>query len=468
MPALTPEFDASAHGSLGALAPSWWEPAEGEEAEPWLDLETAYQRFLEWVEARGIEPWAHQEEALFALAAGSNVILGTPTGSGKSLVAIGMMFMAMATGQRGYYTAPIKALVSEKFFYLVDIFGRDNVGMITGDSHINTGAPIICCTAEILANQALREGEDTDIGVVAMDEFHFFSDPDRGWAWQVPLLTLPHTQFMLMSATLGDTTAIADALERHTGRDVEVIADAPRPIPLSYEYVKTGLEGTVELALRQGDSPLYIVHFSQDEALKNARALASYGVKLTLNDGVVLNAEVTRQGGKMLWMVPEHAAFEPGWTLEECAEAARDFLLDRGYGEMEANHYQVYDGLAVINFVAVQDGVLLYPDLVKVQVRMDTGEVVGLEANNYLMNHTERTGLSPALSGEQALEKASSRLEAGQARLCVIPYREGERLCYEVPGRYEGREYRVYIDAITGEEAEVLMMVDSVGGRMAA
>ena len=207
---------------------------------------------------------------------------------------------------------------------------------------------------------------------------------------------------------------------------------------------------------------------SVEAAPDSGGALASYGVKLTLNDGVVLNAEVTRQGGKMLWMVPEHAAFEPGWTLEECAEAARDFLLDRGYGEMEANHYQVYDGLAVINFVAVQDGVLLYPDLVKVQVRMDTGEVVGLEANNYLMNHTERTGLSPALSGEQALEKASSRLEAGQARLCVIPHREGERLCYEVPGRYEGREYRVYIDAITGEEAEVLMMVDSVGGRMAA
>ena len=207
---------------------------------------------------------------------------------------------------------------------------------------------------------------------------------------------------------------------------------------------------------------------SVEAAPDSGGALASYGVKLTLNDGVVLNAEVTRQGGKMLWMVPEHAAFEPGWTLEECAEAARDFLLDRGYGEMEANHYQVYDGLAVINFVAVQDGVLLYPDLVKVQVRMDTGEVVGLEANNYLMNHTERTGLSPALSGEQALEKASSRLEAGQARLCVIPYREGERLCYEVPGRYEGGEYRVYIDAITGEEAEVLMMVDSVGGRMAA
>ena len=189
-----------------------------------------------------------------------------------------MMFMGMASGRRGYYTAPIKALVSEKFFALVEIFGRDNVGMITGDSHINTQAPIICCTAEILANQALGEGEGADVGVVAMDEFHFFSDPDRGWAWQVPLLTLPRAQFLLMSATLGDMTAISHALAERTGREVEEIADAPRPVPLSYEYVRTALEGTVELALREGDSPIYIVHFSQDAALTSARSLASYGV----------------------------------------------------------------------------------------------------------------------------------------------------------------------------------------------
>ena len=263
------------HGSLGALSPSWWEPAEGE---PWLTPDEALERFLSWCEDRGIELWPHQEEALMDLAAGDHVILGTPTGSGKSLVALGMLFLGMAQGRRAYYTAPIKALVSEKFFDLVEVLGRDNVGMITGDTHINTQAPVICCTAEILANQALREGEDTDVGVVAMDEFHYFADPDRGWAWQVPLLTLPHTQFMLMSATLGDVSHIAAALREQTGAHVDEVTDAPRPVPLAYEYVDTALEGTVELALRRGEAPLYIVHFSQDAALATAQSLANFGV----------------------------------------------------------------------------------------------------------------------------------------------------------------------------------------------
>lgn len=266
------------HGSLGALSPSWWEPAEGEEPEPWCTADEAFERFLAWCYERGIELWEHQEEALMDLAAGDHVILGTPTGSGKSLVALGMLFLGMAQGRRAYYTAPIKALVSEKFFDLVEVLGRDNVGMITGDTHINTQAPVICCTAEILANQALREGEDTDVGVVAMDEFHYFADPDRGWAWQVPLLTLPHTQFMLMSATLGDVTQIADALEERTGRIVDRVTDAPRPVPLAYEYVDTALEGTVELALRRDEAPLYIVHFSQDAALATAQSLANFGI----------------------------------------------------------------------------------------------------------------------------------------------------------------------------------------------
>ena len=315
--------DAAAYGSLGALVPDtvwdrYWDYGEQQEgcaqaapdhapdADPSKDsdapepfdsgdgrsgatpsecaspclpsAEDALEAILEWVDARGIEPWPHQEEALMGLMMGDHVILGTPTGSGKSLVALGMHFMAIMTGKVSYYTAPIKALVSEKFFSLVDVLGRENVGMITGDVSINPYAPVVCCTAEILANQALREGEAADVGCVAMDEFHFYGDPQRGWAWQVPLLTLPHTQFLLMSATLGDTSRIVETLREHTDFDVDVIADAPRPVPLSYQYVTTSLEGTVELAIRAQETPLYIVHFSQDAALDTAQSLASYGV----------------------------------------------------------------------------------------------------------------------------------------------------------------------------------------------
>ncbi|QYN61293.1 DUF3516 domain-containing protein [Bifidobacterium asteroides] len=243
-----------------------------------LTEDQIYDRFFSWVASQGITPWPHQEEAVLSLVSGDHVVLSTPTGSGKSMVALGMHFIALCTGRRSYYTAPIKALVSEKFFDLVSILGRDRVGMITGDTHINTDAPVICCTAEILANQALREGRHADIGCVAMDEFHYYGDPDRGWAWQVPLLTLPDVQFLLMSATLGDVDQIARDLERKTGVNVDIVADAPRPVPLDYRYVDTPLPVTVESLMSDGDSPVYIVHFSQDAALETAQALSSTGV----------------------------------------------------------------------------------------------------------------------------------------------------------------------------------------------
>ena len=260
-------------GELGALIP--W---PDDEHFPNIPAEDALDLFMGWCESRGLELWPHQEEALLDLATGDHLILGTPTGSGKSLVALGLCFMACCTDRRSYYTAPIKALVSEKFFDMVRLLGRDNVGMVTGDVTINAEAPIVCCTAEILANIALRDGEQADIGAVAMDEFHFFDDHDRGWAWQVPLLTLPHVQFLLMSATLGDVSAIAATLEEHTDRSCELILDAPRPVPLSYRFVNTSLEATVKVALEAGEAPLYIVHFAQDAALKSAQHLASFGV----------------------------------------------------------------------------------------------------------------------------------------------------------------------------------------------
>ena len=219
-----------------------------------------------------------QEEALIELVSGANVVLATPTGSGKSLVATGAQYAALAAGRRSYYTAPIKALVSEKFFALCGVFGAANVGMLTGDAAVNHDAPIIACTAEVLANIALREGADADIGLVVMDEFHFYGDPDRGWAWQVPLLELPKAQFLLMSATLGDVTFLREDLTRRTGRPTALVANAERPVPLHHYYATTPMHETIQDLLDTKQAPIYVVHFTQASALERAQALMSVNV----------------------------------------------------------------------------------------------------------------------------------------------------------------------------------------------
>jgi len=239
------------------------------------DPDALYEQFVEWVTGRGLTLYPAQDEALIEIVSGANLILSTPTGTGKSLVAIAAHFAALAQGQRTFYTAPIKALVSEKFFALVDIFGAENVGMVTGDSSVNAEAPIICCTAEILANLALRQGTDAPVDQVVMDEFHFYSDPERGWAWQVPLLTLPGVQFILMSATLGDVEWLAADLSKRNSRETAVVTGVDRPVPLHYSYATTPVHETVEDLLATGQAPIYIVHFSQLAALERAQALTS-------------------------------------------------------------------------------------------------------------------------------------------------------------------------------------------------
>ncbi len=260
--------------TLTELLPSG--TADGSSSEP--DPDELFAAFAEWITQRGLTPYPHQEEALLELVTGANVILSTPTGSGKSLVALGAHFFAMAAGQRTYYTAPIKALVSEKFFDLCEAFGAANVGMVTGDASVNPDAPLVCCTAEILANIALRQGADAEIGQVVMDEFHFYAEPDRGWAWQVPLLELPRVQFLLMSATLGDMTALSKDLTRRTGRPTAIVDDAPRPVPLTFSYVLTPLHETLEELVTTGQAPVYVVHFTQAAALERAQALLSLTV----------------------------------------------------------------------------------------------------------------------------------------------------------------------------------------------
>ena len=234
-----------------------------------------YDAFTQWADSTGRPLYPHQEESLLSIVEGEHVVAATPTGSGKSMIALAAHFTSLARGERSYYTAPLKALVSEKFFELIRLFGAQNVGMVTGDSSINPDAPIICCTAEILANQSLRQGRALDVDTVVMDEFHYYADPQRGWAWQVPLLELPQAQMVLLSATLGDVSWLVKDLRERTGRSVAVVDDAVRPVPLDFEYSVEAIGPLLERLIGQNKAPVYVVHFSQREAIERASALLS-------------------------------------------------------------------------------------------------------------------------------------------------------------------------------------------------
>jgi superfamily II RNA helicase len=240
---------------------------------PGADADAVYEAFVTWASGRGLELYPAQEEALIELVSGSHVILATPTGSGKSLVAAGAHLAAMAAGRRSVYTAPIKALVSEKFFDLCATFGSANVGMLTGDASVNAGAPIVCATAEVLANIALRRGRDADVDLVVMDEFHYYADPARGWAWQVPLVELLDTQFLLMSATLGDVTRFRDDLLRRTGRPAALVTSTTRPVPLTFAWRIDPMHELLDELLQTDQAPVYVVHTTQAAAVERAQTL---------------------------------------------------------------------------------------------------------------------------------------------------------------------------------------------------
>jgi len=232
-------------------------------------------RFLDYVTDRGLELYPAQEEAILELLNEKNVILNTPTGSGKSLVALAMHFDSVARGRKSYYASPIKALVNEKFLSLCADFGPNQVGMITGDATVNPDAPVICCTAEILSNLALREGAAANVGDVILDEFHYYSDRERGVAWQIPLLALPQARFLLMSATLGDTEFFEKELTRLTGRETRLIQSVDRPVPLTFEYSEIPLHEKVMELIGRGMAPIYLVNFTQRECAETAQDFLS-------------------------------------------------------------------------------------------------------------------------------------------------------------------------------------------------
>ncbi|MGH8018986.1 MAG: DEAD/DEAH box helicase, partial [Opitutaceae bacterium] len=259
-----------------------------------FDADAVLDRFLNVMSARGLELYAEQEEAILELLAGHNVILNTPTGSGKSLVAAAFHFKSLCAGERSVYTCPIKALVNEKFLSLCRDFGPENVGMMTGDASVNPRAPVLCCTAEILANIALHRGAQSDIRAVIMDEFHYYADQERGYAWQAPLLTMPNARFLLMSATMPDTLFFERELERLTSTTTVTVRSDRRPVPLDFEYSETPLAERVQSLLESGRAPVYLVYFTQRAASDAAQNLMSLAI-CTREERAVLSEEMARE-----------------------------------------------------------------------------------------------------------------------------------------------------------------------------
>ena len=263
--------------TIAAAAPGGRSPAPLSDLLPAGEASSAelLDRFLDYVDRLGLTLYPAQEEAILAILEDRHVILNTPTGSGKSLAAFALHFASLARGRRSVYTCPIKALVNEKWMALCREFGPGAVGLATGDATVNRDAPLLCCTAEILANVALREGGRAAVDDVVMDEFHWYADRDRGVAWQTPLLTLPRTRFLLMSATLGDVTFFERELTRRSGRATVAVTSTERPVPLEYDWSEDPLARTVERLVEAGRVPVYVVHFTQKDAAASAQGFTS-------------------------------------------------------------------------------------------------------------------------------------------------------------------------------------------------
>lgn len=263
-------------------------PAGGHSAPASEDI---LEAFMEWAQSRGTTLYPAQEEAILELLDGKNVILNTPTGSGKSMVALALHFDSIAHGRKSVYTCPIKALVNEKWMALCKEFGPENVGLSTGDATVNRDAPILCCTAEILSNMALCEGEKLTITDIVMDEFHYYSDRERGVAWQIPLLTLPQSRFLLMSATVGATEFFEREMTKHTGRQSVTVRSSQRPVPLDFSYSTTEISTEVQKLVNEGKAPVYVVHFTQATAASNAQNFMSLDLctkeeKVKINEAI--------------------------------------------------------------------------------------------------------------------------------------------------------------------------------------
>ena len=210
-----------------------------------------------------------------------------------------------------------------------------------------------------------------------------------------------------------------------------------------------------------GQQQLTFIHLTGEGSVP----VACYEFELRLGD-YDLSAGVTKQGGQVLYLLCDSDISEVNYTQAEAIDIARAFLISRGFGELEMSFASQFEGILTVNFAAVQSGVVLYPDLIKVQVSLRDGAVIGLEAAGWLMNHVERVIELPAISETEAIDRIGQSLTAQSVRLCVIPVNDSEALCYEIRATDATGTFLVYIDAATGIERELMQLISDESGSL--
>lgn len=199
--------------------------------------------------------------------------------------------------------------------------------------------------------------------------------------------------------------------------------------------------------------------------------IPAYDFHGTYEDGREVDVSITKTGGMLLWLMSSATGTAAGVPDEEkvdrVKQAGLEWLAKQGYESMEATYAQYYGGSALLNFAFVQDDAIVYNDLIKVWIDVETYDIIGADARNYLFSHTEREIATPALSQEEAEARVSVSLDIESEKLALIPVTpSSERLCYEFKGRCEGEEYIVYIDAETGDEQQVFVIINTENGQL--
>ncbi|MBQ8555616.1 MAG: germination protein YpeB [Clostridia bacterium] len=313
-------------------------------------------------------------------------------------------------------------------------------------------APVLQYLADVSARTTAHLAQGTDVsadGLPALEE-------------ALSGLRLLHAELDLARASLLTGASLAEALPSTALTNAPTAAELVSYKALPSQEIGSGAAMQIAKEFVGEDRVVQVY-----PAPNTSGALPAFGVTVQTAD-VQLNVEVTQRGGKVLLMVPETASFPTLRTVDDCRQAALDFLTSRGFASMEAVYHQVYDGLCVLTLAHVQNGVLIWPDRVMVQVRMDTAEVVGIEARNYWKNHAPRKLSAPALSAEEARSALSASVSEQSVRLCLLPVGQQEVLCYQFTVTWTDDTYLVYIDANTGRQVllEKVMTLDN--GSLAA